>query len=72
MDRSAEQVATLPYSIGVDGRASVLLVTSRETRRWVIPKGNHMIGIEPNQATAIEAFEEAGVSRLLKKSISRR
>jgi uncharacterized protein Yka (UPF0111/DUF47 family)/ADP-ribose pyrophosphatase YjhB (NUDIX family) len=40
---------------------SVLLVTSRETKRWVIPKGNGESGISPHAAAAIEAEEEAGV-----------
>lgn len=43
----------------------VLLVTSRETRRWVIPKGNPMAGVMPHAAAAIEAEEEAGVSGLV-------
>ena len=43
----------------------MLLITSRGTRRWVIPKGNHMAGIDPHQAAAVEAFEEAGISGLL-------
>ncbi len=40
---------------------SVLLVTSRETKRWVIPKGNHVVGLAPHEAAAQEAEEEAGV-----------
>jgi 8-oxo-dGTP pyrophosphatase MutT (NUDIX family) len=43
------------------GRVDVLLVTSRETRRWVIPKGWPMLGLTPDQAAAQEAWEEAGV-----------
>jgi len=39
----------------------VLLVTSRETRRWVIPKGNPIPGLSPHAAAAHEAEEEAGV-----------
>jgi len=39
----------------------VLLVTSRETRRWVIPKGWPMKARQPWDAAATEAFEEAGV-----------
>jgi uncharacterized protein Yka (UPF0111/DUF47 family)/ADP-ribose pyrophosphatase YjhB (NUDIX family) len=38
-----------------------MLVTSRETKRWVIPKGNRMTGITPHVAASIEAEEEAGV-----------
>lgn len=39
----------------------VLLVTSRETGRWVIPKGNVGSGAAPHDAAAAEALEEAGV-----------
>ena len=39
----------------------LLLVTSRDTRRWVIPKGNRVLGMAPHVAAAKEAFEEAGV-----------
>ena len=40
---------------------SILLVTSRASRRWVIPKGNFADGANPHLAAAIEAEEEAGV-----------
>ncbi|WP_431300403.1 NUDIX hydrolase [Tabrizicola sp. BL-A-41-H6] len=39
----------------------VLLITSRETGRWVIPKGWPMTGRAPEAAAAQEAWEEAGV-----------
>ncbi|MDF8333837.1 DUF47 family protein [Novosphingobium cyanobacteriorum] len=39
----------------------MLLVTSRGTGRWVIPKGNAMSGLTPHAAAALEAEEEAGV-----------
>ena len=39
----------------------VLLVTSRGTGRWVIPKGNVGNGAAPHDAAAAEAVEEAGV-----------
>lgn len=39
----------------------VLLVTSRDTGRWVIPKGWPMDGKTPQQCAAIEGWEEAGV-----------
>ena len=64
------QVAALPLMIGDDGVARVLLVTSRGTRRWVIPKGWPMKGRKPHEAAAQEALEEAGVIGLAsKKSI---
>jgi len=38
-----------------------MLITSRETRRWIIPKGWAENGIEPHVVAAKEAYEEAGV-----------
>jgi 8-oxo-dGTP pyrophosphatase MutT (NUDIX family) len=39
----------------------IMLVTSRGTRRWIIPKGWPKRGMAPYDAAASEAFEEAGV-----------
>jgi len=39
----------------------IMLVTSRQTRRWIIPKGNVDYGMSPHAAAAREAEEEAGV-----------
>lgn len=43
------------------GRVEVLLVTSRDTGRWIIPKGWPMKGVMAKDAAAREAWEEAGV-----------
>lgn len=56
------QVAVLPYRIGESGEIQILLITSRRTGRWVIPKGNRISGLSSHKAAAQEAFEEAGVS----------
>jgi uncharacterized protein Yka (UPF0111/DUF47 family)/8-oxo-dGTP pyrophosphatase MutT (NUDIX family) len=40
----------------------ILLITSRETRRWVIPKGNPIKGLAAHRAAEHEAFEEAGIA----------
>lgn len=44
-----------------EGGVEVLLITSRDTGRWVIPKGWPMQGLSPESAAAQEAWEEAGV-----------
>jgi len=55
------QFAALPFKYGEDGRPRVMLLTSRETKRWVIPKGWPMHGRKPHEVAAQEAFEEAGL-----------
>jgi len=54
------QSAVLPYRRR-RGRFEVLLVTSRTTRRWVVPKGTVEARLTPARSAAAEAFEEAGV-----------
>jgi len=59
-----QQIAALPYraeSDALDAPIRILLVTSRASRRWVIPKGNVSSGVAPHLAAAAEAEEEAGV-----------
>lgn len=44
-----------------DDKLQVLLITSRRTGRWIIPKGWPMLGKRPAESAAQEAWEEAGV-----------
>jgi 8-oxo-dGTP pyrophosphatase MutT (NUDIX family) len=55
------QVGALPYRRLEDGALVFLLVTSRETGRFIIPKGWPMKKRSNARAAAIEAREEAGV-----------
>jgi 8-oxo-dGTP pyrophosphatase MutT (NUDIX family) len=55
------QYGALPYRVSSEERAEFMLVTSRETRRWIIPKGWQKRGKSPHGSAAREAFEEAGV-----------
>ena len=59
-DAAASQVAALCWRMH-KGAVEVLLITSRETGRWVIPKGWPVAGLTPFAAAAREAWEEAGV-----------
>lgn len=56
-----KQVAALPFRVGADGQVEVMLITSRDTGRWVIPKGWPMIGRKAHRAAEREAYEEAGL-----------
>ena len=54
------QVAALPWRVE-EGERRILMITSRQTGRWVIPKGGRMAGKTDAQAAVQEALEEAGV-----------
>lgn len=56
------QIAALPYRHESDGSVRLMLITSRDTRRWVLPKGNPIPGLDPHLAAAQEAYEEAGIT----------
>ncbi|TCS09114.1 NUDIX hydrolase [Rhizobium sp. BK418] len=45
----------------------VLVVTTRDSGRWIIPKGWPMKKKKPHEAAAIEAWEEAGVRGTVRK-----
>ncbi|QBY02805.1 NUDIX hydrolase [Rhodophyticola sp. CCM32] len=54
------QFAALCYRKRKKG-VELLLLTSRDTKRWIIPKGWPMDGLTPADAAALEAWEEGGV-----------
>jgi 8-oxo-dGTP pyrophosphatase MutT (NUDIX family) len=62
----------MPIRRTADGRIEILLVTSRTTQRWIVPKGWPMKGMKDYDAAAREAFEEAGVvGRIVRKPAGR-
>jgi 8-oxo-dGTP pyrophosphatase MutT (NUDIX family) len=60
MTRPFIQYAALPFRL-VEGEPQVLLVTSRETKRWILPKGQPEKKVTACNVAAQEAYEEAGV-----------
>lgn len=54
------QFGALVYRVRND-KVQVLLITSRNTGRWIIPKGWPIAGATPSEAAETEAWEEAGV-----------
>lgn len=62
------QVAALPMRATAHGTLQILLITSRETGRWVIPKGWPIKGLKDHEAAAREALEEAGVVGRVRKA----
>ena len=55
------QYGVLPYRVDAEGKLEFLLITSKERRRWVVPKGNPIPFLLNYESAAREAFEEAGV-----------
>ena len=51
----------MPYRFDGEAGVEVLLITSRETGRWTIPKGWPIKGFKPAKTAVREAYEEAGV-----------
>ncbi|HVJ40423.1 MAG TPA: NUDIX hydrolase [Dongiaceae bacterium] len=60
MEQVLQQAGAIPYTM-LDGELRILLVTSRDTGRWLIPKGYVDKGLTPADAAVREAYEEAGI-----------
>ncbi|HKL56440.1 MAG: NUDIX hydrolase [Roseovarius sp.] len=54
------QFSALCYRFSKD-KPEILLITSRRTGRWILPKGWPIDGQTPGQTALTEAWEEAGV-----------
>jgi hypothetical protein len=62
------QVAAIPYRLNSEGEPEVMVITSRTTKRFVVPKGWPMKGKSGRKTATIEARQEAGVlGKTLKK-----
>ncbi len=59
--RARQQYAALPWHRRADGAIEVMLITSRDTGRWVIPKGWPVPGMSPAGSAEHEAREEGGL-----------
>jgi 8-oxo-dGTP pyrophosphatase MutT (NUDIX family) len=55
------QYGVLPYRFTEAAALEVLIVTTRQSKRWIVPKGWPIKGLTPSKSAAREAFEEAGV-----------
>ncbi len=68
--KARKQIGALPVRSDAQGELRVMLMTSRETKRLIVPKGWPMRGRKDHRAAATEALQEAGViGRIHKKSI---
>jgi 8-oxo-dGTP pyrophosphatase MutT (NUDIX family) len=60
VDGAIRQYGALCHRTADHGR-EVLLITTRQTRRWMIPKGWPIPGLDPSAVAEQEAWEEAGI-----------
>ena len=65
-DKIYTQYGALPFAWR-DGELRVLLITTRETGRWLIPKGWPEKDMAPHELAAHEALEEAGITGRISK-----
>jgi ADP-ribose pyrophosphatase YjhB (NUDIX family) len=61
------QVGAVPLLLDADNTLRVVLVTTRGSGRWTIPKGNPIKGLSLPRTAEVEAFEEAGLIGRAKK-----
>jgi uncharacterized protein len=59
------QFGALPFRHDPERGLQFLLITSRDTGRWVIPKGNPMVRLQGHETAEREAHEEAGVDGVI-------
>ena len=64
----AQQLAALPWRRGTGGTIEVLMVTSRISRHWLIPKGWPIADKSPGESARQEAYEEAGILGVLSRN----
>jgi 8-oxo-dGTP pyrophosphatase MutT (NUDIX family) len=62
-----QQYAALCFRINAEERLELLVITSRSSGRWIIPKGWPMKARKPYAAAALEAWQEAGVRGIVRK-----
>jgi 8-oxo-dGTP pyrophosphatase MutT (NUDIX family) len=65
-----QQVGAIPLIRDHEGQLCIVLVTTRGSGRWTIPKGNIMAKLDDHKAAEREAREEAGlVGKITKKPL---
>ena len=67
MESESEQAGVIAHRPGKDG-PEFLLVTSRSSGRWIIPKGNIEPHLTARESAAMEAYEEGGIKGFVRPS----
>lgn len=65
-DKVFKQIGALCYKLE-EKKLKILLIKSRRSKRWVIPKGWKLATMNSRMSVAVEAWEEAGVQGKVSK-----
>ena len=66
VQRTRLQYGAIPYRRAKDG-IEIMLITSRSTRRWIVPKGWPLARKPSRDVARLEALEEAGLEGTMGK-----
>ncbi len=66
--KKEKQSGVIPYRIS-NGKVEVMLISTRRSKNWVIPKGGIPKAMTPSDSAAKEAWEEAGVVGLVNNNL---
>ena len=56
-----KQYGVLPY-LQRSGKIKIILITSRNSNQWIVPKGNRIAQKSKRDSALQEAYEEAGIT----------
>lgn len=59
-DHFYDQSAVIPFRRGKSG-LEVMIITTLKRKNWIVPKGIKVLGMDPAESAAKEAWEEAGI-----------
>ncbi len=63
-----KQYGVLPYFYQ-SGKIKIILITSRISHQWIVPKGNRVPNKTKRESALQEAYEEAGLTGKLNKDL---
>lgn len=63
-----KQYGVLPY-FQSSGKTKIVLITSRNSNQWILPKGNRVPNKSKRESALLEAYEEAGLKGQLDEEL---
>jgi 8-oxo-dGTP pyrophosphatase MutT (NUDIX family) len=63
-----KQYGVVPYCLQ-SGKLKIIIITSRNSNQWIVPKGNRVPNKSKRESALLEAYEEAGLTGRLDKDL---